>query len=196
MSVDIILLKKELRKRLINERSHIDETARKLKDLSILDRLLSLAEYRESELILTYASYNGEVDTCKLIDKALSDGKQVACPRCRIRDDVPLLDFYRITAPEDLIPGYKGIPEPRERQGSKLACEDICGSLVIVPLVGYDRAKNRLGYGKGFYDRFLASCKDIKKIGLAYLCQEEDKLPVDEYDIRLDMIINEMELKL
>ena len=193
---DPSILKKEIRKRLIYERGHIDEKDRKQNDLKIFNKLVGLREYREADLILVYASYNGEVDTSRLIERALADGKRVACPRCRIRDDVPLLDFYRITAPDDLIPGYKGIPEPREGQGSKLACEDICGSLVIVPLVGYDRAKNRLGYGKGFYDRFLASCKDIKKIGLAYLCQEEDKLPVDEYDIRLDMIINEMELKL
>ena len=191
MTTEINLLKKELRKRLIYERSNIDEGKRKQYDTAIFEKLVSLKEYRESDLILVYASYNGEVDTYRLIDRAITDGKKVACPRCRIGRDIPLLDFYMITSTDDLIPGYKGIPEPRTDRTDKLTGEEIQGCLVIVPLVGYDKACNRLGYGKGFYDRFFKANMDLKKIGLAYRCQEEDMLPTDEYDIKLDMIVNE-----
>ncbi len=187
------LLKKEIRKRLIYERGLIDEKDRERKDLKILTKLVALREYREADLILVYASYNGEVDTFRLIEKALADDKRVACPRCRIEDSVPVLDFYEITSSDDLIPGYKGIPEPRTDRGAKVSLEEIRGCLCIVPLVGYDKANNRLGYGKGFYDRFFASNLYLKKIGLAYRCQEEEKLPTDEHDIKLDMIINEMD---
>lgn len=185
------LLKKEIRKRLIFERGHIEDKDRERKDLKIFSKLVALREYREADLILVYASYNGEVDTFRFIERALADDKRVACPRCRIEDNVPLLDFYGITSPDDLIPGYKGIPEPRTDRGDKLTFEEISGCLCFVPLVGYDKANNRLGYGKGFYDRFFASHKYLKKIGLAYMCQEEEKLPTDEHDIKLDMIINE-----
>lgn len=185
------LLKKEIRKRLIYERGHMNEKDRRKNDLIIIDKLVALKEYREADLILVYASYNGEVDTFRLIERALADGKSIACPRCRIEDNVPMLDFYRITSSDELIPGYKGIPEPRPDKGDKLSPDEIRGCLVIVPLVGYDKEKNRLGYGKGFYDRFFKANMDLKKIGLAYRCQEEEKLPIDEYDVKLDMIINE-----
>ena len=188
---DPSILKKEIRKRLIYERGHIDEKDRKQNDLKIFNKLVGLREYREADLILVYASYNGEVDTSRLIERALADGKRVACPSCRIEDDEPLLEFYRITSFDDLRPGFKGIPEPRTGSRDKLTLEETDGCLVIVPLVGYDKANNRLGYGKGFYDRFFASHKALKKIGLAYLCQEEEKLPTDDHDVKLDMIINE-----
>ena len=191
MTDDPNLLKREIRKRLIYDRSHIDDNYRERYDLIILDKIVALREYREADLILIYASYNGEVDTYRLIDRALSDGKRVACPRCRIEGEAALLDFYRIDSKEDLVPGYKGIPEPRDEEEKRLAEDDMIGCPVIVPLVGYDRDNNRLGYGKGFYDRFFADCDGLMKIGIAYKCQEEERLPVDKYDIRLDMIINE-----
>ena len=71
------------------------------------------------------------------------------------------------------------------------AKEDMDNALIIVPMVGFDKEVNRIGYGKGFYDRFLAAHKGLTSIGLAYRCQEYEKLPTDEFDIRPDIIINE-----
>ena len=183
--------KKEIRRELIRRRAALDRDDRDLFDKAILDALTSLDEYKKADLILTYVSYNDEVDTLNLIDRCLSEGKPVACPRCRVEDDRYLLDFYRITSRDDLVKGYKGIPEPIGNELSKLGDEDMVNALIIVPMVGYDRESNRIGYGKGFYDRFLAAHKGLTSIGLAYRCQEYEKLPADEFDIRPDIIINE-----
>ena len=184
--------KKEIRKKLISCRSLLKDEDRKKYDSIILERILALDEFVRADTILVYASYNGEADTYGLIRECFKAGKKVACPKCRIDDGVPAIDFYLISSLDDLIPGFKGIPEPSGDVGLKLTYEDMSDALVIIPMVGYDKSNNRLGYGKGFYDRFLSAYPDLRKVGIAYSCQEADDLPTDEYDVRLDMIINEL----
>lgn len=193
MTDDINRLKKELRKRLIYERSLIEDDKRILYDGIILDKVMALKEYREADTILVYASYKGEADTYGLIKRALSDGKNVACPRCRFDKEVPLLDFYRIGSADELIEGFKGIPEPAADKDKLLKQNETGKAVVIVPLVGYDGYRNRLGYGKGFYDRFLGTHEGLYSVGLAYGCQKCREVPVDKYDIRLNMIISELQ---
>ncbi|MCR4806807.1 MAG: 5-formyltetrahydrofolate cyclo-ligase [Lachnospiraceae bacterium] len=188
---DTDLKKKDIRKDFIKRRSGLAPDKKALYDTVICDRITSMDEYNDAGLVLVYASYNGEVDTKELIKRCIKDGKSVACPRCRIEDGVPALDFYRIGSWDDLNEGYKGIPEPGADEDKKVSGHEIKDALIIVPMVGYDKSGNRLGYGKGFYDRFLAANKNAKSIGLAYSIQECDELPVDEYDVRPDMIINE-----
>jgi 5-formyltetrahydrofolate cyclo-ligase len=191
MKSSIDLNKKEIRKVLIRKRALIVDEDRLRFDRAIYLKVLALDELKQAGTVLIYASYNGEVDTYGLIDECIRTGKRVACPRCRMDKEVPTLDFYFISSRDDLKPGYKGIMEPREDVNKKLSYEDICSSLVIVPMVGYDEAGNRLGYGKGFYDRFLAVFKEAESIGLAYSCQKVSCLPVDEYDVKPDKIITE-----
>lgn len=185
-------LKKEIRRELISRRNELKEDERKSHDKAILDKVISLPLYREADTVLVYASYKGEVDTYALMERCLNDGKKLACPKCRIDKGEGLLDFYFISSTDELTPGYKGIPEPDDEKAGPLTGKDLEDALVIIPMVGYDGELNRLGYGGGFYDRFLAPIKGLKKMGLAYSCQEYDSLPAGEYDIKLDMIINEL----
>ena len=189
---DIASAKKEIRKRLLNIRKSIDKESRDGYDKSILEKIVSLEQYRKAAVILTYASYNGEADTYGIIERALKDGKKVACPVCELSTGEPLLDFYYISSRNDLREGYKGIPEPDTGSCVRTAKEDMDGALVIVPLVGYDDEGNRLGYGKGFYDRFLAANKSVYPVGIAYSCQRTEKLPVDRYDIKPGSILTEL----
>ncbi len=192
MNNDLYDVKKKIRSELISRRNKIGREERARYDKTVLDKVLALPLYREADTVLIYASYNGEVDTYALMERCLAEGKKVACPRCRIDNGLALLDFYYITSVSELAGGYKGIPEPCDDNSLRLTDRDMEGALVIIPMVGYDGDLNRIGYGKGFYDRFLASYKDLKKVGLAYSCQEYDELPTGEYDVKLDMIINEL----
>ncbi|MBR5406468.1 MAG: 5-formyltetrahydrofolate cyclo-ligase [Lachnospiraceae bacterium] len=183
--------KKELRLELSEKRKSIDEHERKKMDEAILKVLTGLSEYKSSNTVLTYASYNGEADTYGLINTCLSDNKKVACPVCSFVDGEPALEFYYINRTDELKNGYRGIPEPLKDGAVKVPKEVVKSSLMILPAVGYDRSGNRLGYGKGFYDRFLERNNTGITIAIAYSCQECDMVPVEQHDRKPDIIINE-----
>ena len=99
------------------------------------------------------------------------------------------MDFYSWSTNNPLVINKYGIPEP---VSNKIVYPDI----LLVPLVAFDKKLNRIGYGGGFYDRYLKRLKKIKKIitiGLAYSFQEVKKIPINDYDIKLDFIITEKE---
>ncbi len=185
------LTKKEIRRLLIKQRNSLKAHERKEKDGRILEILTGTEEYKESGIVLLYASYNGEADTMGIMERCIKDGKRIACPVSSIRENVPSIDFYYINKPEELIEGYMGIMEPDPSGSVRVTCEEIERSLLVLPMTGYDRKRNRLGYGKGFYDRFLASNRVRHTAALAYTCQEADELPADVYDVKPEMIITE-----
>jgi 5-formyltetrahydrofolate cyclo-ligase len=104
-----------------------------------------------------------------------------------VKEDVSLrLSYLRDFS--KLVPSTFGVPEPI---GSEIpaAAKDI--GTIILPMLGFDRKGGRIGYGAGYYDRFLSKTSNLRKIGVAFACQEVDYLPVDEHDIRMDYIITE-----
>ena len=152
----------------------------------IIKKLLSLGEFLASENLLLYSSYAKEVETATIMTQAWEQGKKVYCPKVLSGHQ---MEFYSISSPDDLSEGYKGIREPKD---SELFCADSKNVLMIVPMTGFDQNRNRLGYGKGYYDRYLENRKNIITIGLAFECQKWDgKLPVSTYDIPLNKIITE-----
>ena len=183
--------KKQIRLELLDKRASLNETDRRKMDEAILNALTDTDEYRKSTLVLTYASYNNETDTYNLIRRCLDDGKRVACPVCGFRNGEPVLDFYYIEGPDDLKSGYRGIPEPDADDKKRVAGDELFNALMIMPAVGYDRSGNRLGYGKGFYDRFLEDNNVSFTIVIAYSCQECREIPSEKHDRKPDMIINE-----
>ncbi len=191
MDEDLNAAKKKIRKLVTDLRRDQDIIRRGTMDEAILNTVCSLKEYKEADTVLLYVSYNGEADTLRLIDKCINDGKTVACPKCVFKGDVPALDFYVISGRNDLKEGYKGIPEPDTQRCRRLDTWDGKKTLIVVPMVAYDPKGNRIGYGKGFYDRFLAEHGDTFNVAIAYSCQEVDSIPVDKYDIRPALIINE-----
>ncbi|MCR5509028.1 MAG: 5-formyltetrahydrofolate cyclo-ligase [Lachnospiraceae bacterium] len=190
-AADINEEKKLIRKRLIKERLDIIPADRKRYDEAILLNLTKLSGYMTSDILLTYASYNGEADTFCLIEDAVKNGKRVACPRCTVKNGEPVLEFRYIGSAKELISGYKGIPEPGEDNTKTVEDRDIKKAAVIIPMVGYDPSGNRIGYGKGFYDRFLSRNRTGINIGIAYSCQECISLPACRHDIKPDIIVTE-----
>jgi 5,10-methenyltetrahydrofolate synthetase len=148
----------------------------------IVENVLDSPEFEMYQAIYTYVGMGSEVDTRVLIKKALALGKKVACPK--IEDGE--IEFYYINGLEDLLHGSFGIPEPI---GEQLAMDE--NALVVVPGIAFDYGKQRIGYGKGYYDKYLAKYPWYKTIGLAFQIQIMDSLPSESFDIALELIATE-----
>ena len=149
-------------------------------DNVIFNKVINLEEYKQSDLILIYVSLKDEVDTIKLIKHSLEIDKKVAVPKC-IGDNIV---FYYINSLEDLEERYFGILEPKTNE----IVNNFNNSICIVPGLAFDKQNNRIGYGRGFYDRFLEKYNGIK-IGLTYKECICDKIDEDENDIKMDKVI-------
>ena len=168
---------KEKRKRLV-DKAHKDEL--------ICKRLLSSSLYKNADLILCYASLETEISTDSIIRSAVAEGKRVALPLCI--DKNGNMKFYLINSLSDISEGAFGIKEPNaEKCGS---VEDFTNSICIVPALSIDRNGYRLGYGKGYYDRFLKNYSSIS-VGLCYNEFISKDLPIDEFDKAVDYIASE-----
>lgn len=155
-------------------------------DSAILERLGRLREYAEANTVFTYVSKSIEVDTVSVINKALSDGKKVAVPRCL--PETHGMEFYEIQSWNQLESGYCGVLEPDPKK-----CAPVKGtkdSVCIVPGLSFDSLGYRLGYGKGYYDRFLPGYKGVT-IGLCYSGCIQWNLPHGYYDQPVDVLITE-----
>ena len=175
--------KKIIRKELLAKRNSLDAKLIESYSKAITDTVLSLDEFKKAKTVLLYSSFASEVKTDLLIDTALKD-KEVYLPRVEGED----MNFYLIASKEELVNGAWGIQEPKG-EPDKIFKGDK-DAVVIMPLVGYDRNGNRIGYGKGYYDRFLVSHETGIRIGIAYSIQECEITP-EETDIRIDKLVNE-----
>lgn len=146
------LIKQEFRQRNLASIRHQKEEDAVYKSRVILGKLLALEVFRSAKTIMSYVSFQGEVDTLAIIAEALKLGKRIAVPivRKETKNIIPVL----IEKLSDCTPGSYGILEPRFDIAKMLLPEDL--DLVIVPGVAFDTRGNRLGRGAGYYDRFLS----------------------------------------
>ncbi len=179
-------VKKNLRTRYRRFREQMNAEQKIGLDSTIQSRLLALPEYANSGIVFTYVSKSIEVDTIALIKAALANRKQVAVPRCV--PDTYDMEFYYITSLDDLGKGSFGVLEPIPSQCG-LVPADATG-LCIVPGLSFDAQGFRLGYGKGYYDRFLASFKGVT-VGICYAGCVQWNLPHGYYDKPVDLLITE-----
>jgi 5-formyltetrahydrofolate cyclo-ligase len=149
--------------------------------------------WKKAHTLMLYLPVNGEVDTWGLFDDCLNRKRRVLLPCCR-KNEPGCMDFYRVTDKNQLVPGAYNIPEPDRNQCTFM--DDPRAEIILVPGVGFDRQGHRIGYGGGYYDRFLADhpMDDALVIGLAFACQIRDLLPHDPWDKPVDMIVTEEEM--
>lgn len=159
-------------------------------DSAIQARLLAMKEYAQADTVFTYVSKPIEVDTIGLISAAFLNHKKVAVPRCvpGTRD----MEFYYISSIEELEPGTFGVLEPNPEKS--MLVTDFNSGICIVPGLSFDAQGYRLGYGKGYYDRFLNDFKGIKA-GLCYTGCTQWNLPHGYYDRPVDVLITEKYLR-
>ena len=173
----------------MQERDSLSAEMRQAFSDMIINKVLELNEYKKADTILCYVSCRSEVSTIALIEHSLKAGKIVGVPKVEGED----MRFYRIMSLSDLEPGYFGVLEPKP---NKTLLEDNTGNtLVIVPGLAFDSDLNRIGYGKGFYDRYFlkseAAGLRMVKCGIAFDMQICDWIEADPYDKHLDMIVTE-----
>lgn len=183
--------KASLRSYLKNLRRNFPEPARQQANIAIFERVTTLTEYRAASVIHTFVSWRDEVDTHALIKALFAAGKRVAVP-C-VPPERLRLEHSFISDFAALIPGTFGILEPSPGPLAHPAPANTRFDVIFVPGLAFDRAGNRLGYGRAYYDQFLAGTKALK-IGLAFALQIVEDVPVAPHDQRVDMIITEQEV--
>ncbi len=176
--------KKQLRQIIKKKRKSI--AGKELLDEKITELFISSNLYKNADTILCYASLNDEINTDAIIKKALDDGKNVALPLCENSDGV--MNFYIINGFDDLICGHFGVREPNVKKCKML--DDSSNSVIVVPGLCFDRCGFRVGYGKGYYDRYLQNF-NLYSVGLCYNNFIIDKVPADIYDKNVDFIVSE-----
>lgn len=148
--------------------------------------------FYRAQNVLLFVSYGSEIDTTDLLQEALRMGKKVFVPK--VCEDT--MEFYRIDGMEELMEGYKGIKEPsrltpERRYTEKERLEAGETVLMIMPGACFDKKRNRIGYGKGFYDKYLSDKPDLLTytIAVGFSCQEFEDLPYEENDIKPYQVI-------
>lgn len=177
--------KKELRREVIRRREALSEEERVRAALLLTERIAGHQWFYRADILLGFVSYGSEIDTCGILSEALMRGKKVFVPKVEGEE----LVFYRIGSLEELLPGYKGIPEPKGDTERYVYPEK--NTLLLMPGVAFDPYGNRMGYGRGFYDRFLADKEALQlaSIAVGFRCQMVEQVPVEEHDIRPYQVI-------
>lgn len=178
------LSKQELRKKLLFVRKTVLKRADK--NSSIFASLINMPQFVEAKQVLMYMALDDEVNVDALLDLIKYNEKSIAVPYCI--DKEGNMDFYYINSTDDLVLGSYGIREPDITKCKKVC--DFDDSLILVPAIAFDSNGFRLGYGKGYYDRFLQK-HSITSVGLCYNSLVLNKLPIDEYDQSVDYIVTE-----
>ena len=178
------MLKKHIRKRIIKAREIKNKNNLKVK-FSLLREVLKKKIFK-NKIVGSYYPVNFEADTSQVMKMFKQKGYELSLPVISSEYD---MNFYTWNLNDPLYVNKYGIPEPK----SKIK---VIPSILLIPMVAYDKRLNRLGYGGGYYDRFLKKYekKNILKIGLAITCQEVKKLPTNNFDKKMDYILTEKKL--
>lgn len=178
--------KNELRRYYKSLRTAMDPYERRRADERICENVLSLEEVRNCRTVFIYVSGPIEVDTRMLISVLLGQNeKKVCCPKCVKGTNI--MEFYRIKSFDDLEEGAFGISEPKQQCEKMTEDEE---SVCLIPGLSFDTKGFRLGFGKGFYDRFLSDYKG-SRIGLCYEACMCESLPVDSFDICAQAVVTD-----
>ena len=173
--------KKALRKQIREQKramtpEQIESASQKLKEL-----FLATDQYRRAKTVYGYLPYNQEVRTVPMLEQALRDGKRVAVPKC-YGDEMKFIFMEDLSKVEK---GYANIPEPIADE----PVADDSTALVLMPGMAFTKDGKRMGYGGGFYDKFLAAEPDHPTVALCYDFQMVEDLPTEDYDIPVDCVL-------
>lgn len=180
-------LKEQMRCECRARRDALHGDERSIMSLTVTELVLTLVGPYTT--VMAYASKEPEVQTMPLLRSLLAQGKKLVLPIIQKEDRTLRLSY--VTSPSTLTPSTFGVPEP-------VHCEEPANAstieVAIVPLIGFDRQGNRIGYGAGYYDRFFSDHPGIPSIGLAFSVQECPQIPTERFDHRLDYIVTEREI--
>ncbi len=178
--------KKKLRKKILAYRK------KKYKNINVkysfLQYILKKYNLTKNKNIGAYYPISYEIDSLSILKKIEKDGYKISLPITKRKNQ---MDFFEWSFKDPLVIGRIGVPEP-------IQIKKVYPDILLVPLVAFDKSNYRLGYGGGYYDRYIEKIKKIKKIltiGLAFSFQEVKKLPLNKYDKKLDYIFTDKKIK-
>ena len=173
--------KKELRRQIREQKRAMTEEQIVAASSRLGELFLNCPQYKQAQTIYGYLPYNQEVRTVAMLERALADGKRVAVPKC-YGDEMKFIWMEDLTKVEK---GYANIPEP-------IADEPVADdktALVLMPGMAFTKDGKRMGYGGGFYDKFLAAEPNHPTVALCYDFQMVEDLPTEDYDIPVDCVL-------
>ena len=173
--------KQALRKMIREKKRAMTEAQIEQASARLAQQLYQSPLYRQATTIYGYLPYNQEVRTVPMLEQALAEGKRVAVPKV-YGDEMRFLHIDDLSRVEK---GYAGIPEPVDDEP---VAKDPT-ALVLMPGLAFDKAGHRIGYGGGFYDKFLSAEPDHPTLALCYGFQMLDELPTEEFDIPVDCVL-------
>jgi 5-formyltetrahydrofolate cyclo-ligase len=182
--------KTEIRKRLISLRNSLSTEEITAGSNEIVARLMRIEEIRKAATLMVYVSFGSEVRTDDLIRWCWREGKRIVVPFCNVESRE--LTACRIDGFDELETGHYGIRAPKEGLLRPVEGGEI--DAILVPAVAFDRRGYRIGYGGGYYDRFLPRAPQAVKIGVAFASQIIEEIPVDGHDLPVDVIVTEREV--
>lgn len=189
--MDILAKKKELRKEAKAYRSSLSVGDRLNKSTDIINNLKGIEEFIKAEEIIMYASLQDEVETLCLMRELLEAGeKQIYCPVTQGDE----MEFYQIQTMDDLNEGNFHVLEPEVSEDALLKPIKDINYCMIMPGLMFDKKGNRLGYGKGYYDKYLAKLSEdinMTTIALSYEEMVKDEIPAEETDQKADYVVTE-----
>jgi 5-formyltetrahydrofolate cyclo-ligase len=178
-------MKEKLRKEIKEKRIKQTKKENRKKSKEIKEKLFSLKQFNDAKTVLFYVSYNGEVFTHDILKEAFI-AKKVVVPISNKNDHSLILS--EIISWDDLKESSYGILEPKKDCVKEVNIDEI--DLIIVPGIAFDTKGNRIGHGKGYYDRLLRNT-NVTKIGLAFEFQIAKEIPIGKNDVPVDLIITE-----
>ena len=179
-----------IRREIAKLRNNLKLEDKKILDEKIFKFLIESDFYKKSKRIFIYVSYNNEVDTKEIIDYSLKNDKEIYVPKINIEDKT--MKAIRIHSLSELYVNKYGILEPDIVDKNYIESDF---GLIVLPGIAFDKVGNRIGYGGGYYDKYLSvlECK-VNKVALAYGFQVIDNIEVEEHDIKLDYVITDNEI--
>jgi 5-formyltetrahydrofolate cyclo-ligase len=185
-------MKRAIRKEMKEKRDGLSRQEMKERSQKVKENLFSLPEFRDARTVMFYASFGSEVRTDGMIKDAISMGKTVVLPVANVASGGHTMTPREVcNFPGDVHPGAYGIMEPLAPKCREVPVGKI--ALVIVPGTAFDAKGERVGYGKGYYDRFLAKVPKATAIGLAYDFQvlPEACITREEHDAKVSMVVTD-----
>ncbi len=190
MEIDLAAEKKRLRDTIIATRGAMSLDARLAASAIIIDRVSALPQYSRAKVVLAYMGFGSEIATAALFARILADGKVAVLPR--VDRATQSLALHSALSVADLEMSKWGIAEPRA-DAPRISMREI--EFVLIPGVAFDRNGNRLGYGRGYYDKLLVTADPaLVRVAAAFACQIVARVPTDARDQKVATIITETEI--
>lgn len=187
--IEIRKQKTKIRESYIEKRRSLSIEEKKDLDNQVCERVIASSTYKNANVILAYMPKEDELDITSVLEKALLDGKKLALPNCD--PETKNMDFYFVNSLSELSEGHYSILEPNtDNEMYDYENYKDKNIICIVPAIVYDRKGFRIGYGGGYYDRYLSTFKGLK-VGVAYFNHIISEVPKGKFDFAVDVLISE-----